>query len=192
MQRSLNQISAIATIVGSILFLVAAFLPISFRVFPQTSPAKKLESINADPGQWFAAQVLFAFGTLVTVIGIALFAYNARHESFRWLIWASVTLLAVGALPWLWQLYARTVDPAGFTEGSFPMWPYLFYFFTTEVGLAVYGVALLSSPLPTWAGWVVMVSMVLLALLTIILRDMAPFAFYVITLFAGVMLFRQG
>lgn len=192
MQRSLNQISAIATIVGSILFLVAAFLPISYRVFPQSSPAKKLESINAHPGQWFAAQVLFAFGTLVTVIGIALFAYNARRESFGWLIWASVTLLAVGALPWLWHLYARTVDPDGFTEGSFPMWPHHFYFLMTEVGLAIYGVALLSSPLPTWAGWVVIVSMVLLAILTIIFRDMAPLAFYVITLFAGVMLFRQS
>jgi hypothetical protein len=34
MGGSLKQISATVTIAGSILFLVAAFLPISFRVFP--------------------------------------------------------------------------------------------------------------------------------------------------------------
>ncbi len=190
MERALNQISATATIVGSILFLTAAFLPISSRVFPQPSPAKKLESINADPGQWFAAQVLFALGAVVTVIGIALYAYYVRRHSFAGLIWASVVLLAVGAMPWLWQLYARTVDPAWFAEGRYPMWPYLVYFFVTEVGLAVFGVALLSAPLPTWVGWVVIVSMLLFAILTLIFRDMVPLAFYVVTLFAGVMFFR--
>jgi hypothetical protein len=62
------------------------------------------------------------------------------------------------------------VDPAWFAEGLFPMWPYLFYFIVTEVSLAVFGVALLSSPLPTWVGWIVIVSMVLLAILTLIFR----------------------
>jgi uncharacterized membrane protein YkvI len=56
------------------------------------------------------------------------------------------------------------------------MWPYLFYFIVTEVGLAVFGVALLSSPLPTWVGWIVIVSMVLLAILTLIFRDLVPLA----------------
>lgn len=190
MERGLSQISATVTVVGSVLFLVAAFLPISARVFPQPSSVKKLENINADPGQWFAAQVLFALGTVVTVVGIALYAYYVRQESFGLLVWASVALLTVGALPWLWQVYARAVDPAWFAEGSFPMWPYLFYFLVTEAGLAVFGVALLSSPLPAWVGWIVIVSMVLLAVLTLIFRDMVPLAYYVITLFAGVMLFR--
>jgi hypothetical protein len=58
------------------------------------------------------------------------------------------------------------VDPAWFAEG----------FIVTEVSLAVFGVALLSSPLPTWVGWIVIVSMVLLAILTLIFRDLVPLA----------------
>lgn len=189
MQGRLNHISATVTIVGSILFLVAAFLPIS-RVFAQPSPVKKLEIIDADPGQWLVAQVLFALGAVVTVIGIALFAYYVRQKSFAGLIWASVALLTVGAMPWLWQVYARAVDPPWFAEGLFPMWPYLIYFLVTEVGLAVFGVALLSAPLPTWVGWVVIVSMVALTILTLVFGDMVPLVFYILTLLAGVMIFR--
>lgn len=186
MQGRLIQVSATVTIVGSVLFLVAAFLPISFRVFPGPSPVKKLESINAAPGQWYAAQILFALGAVVTVIGLALFAYHVRRESFAGLVWVSVALLTVGAVPWLWQVYARAVDPGWFADGLYPMWPYLFYFLVTEAGLGVFGVALLSS----WVGWVVIGSMVLLVIPTLVFGDMVPLAFYIVTLFAGVMFFR--
>lgn len=191
MDRDLNQIGATVIVVGSILFLVAAFLPVSYRVFPQPSPVQKLEAINADPGQWVTAQLLFALGTVVTVIGVGLYAYYVHREPYAPFAWGSVALLTVGAAPWLWQLYARTVDAASFTEGLFSIWPYLFYFLTTEAGLALFGVALLSSPLPSWVGGVVISTMVVLAILTVIFRDMPPFAFYVITLLTGVMLYRQ-
>lgn len=70
LERGLVQTSATTMIVGSVLFLIAAFLPISFHVFPEPSPTKKLESISSDPGQWLASQVLFSLGAVVTVIGI--------------------------------------------------------------------------------------------------------------------------
>jgi hypothetical protein len=186
MELNLNRISVTVMIVGSLLFLAGAFLPVSSRVFPEPSPEKRLESISHYSGQWLAAQVLFAAGTVGTVIGVALYAYNARPESYWSTPWASVALLTAGAIPWLWQLYARASDPVWFAEGSYPMWPYLFYFLLTEVGLAFFGAALLSAPLPIWVGWVVISSMVLLAILTLIFRDMVPLAFYVVTLFAGV------
>jgi hypothetical protein len=66
---------------------------------PQPSPVKKLESINSDPGQWFARQVLFALGTVRTVVGITLYAYCVRQESFAGLVWGSVALLTVRATP---------------------------------------------------------------------------------------------
>ncbi|WP_433003816.1 hypothetical protein [Kribbella sp. CA-294648] len=191
MQGRLNQVGATVTIVGSILFLVAAFLPISYRVFPQPSAGKKLESINAARTEWLVAQVLFGLGAVVTVIGIGLYAYYARRAPFAGLIWSSVALLTVGVVPWLWQVYARAADPEWFAQDSFPMWPYLFYFLVTEVGLAVLGVALLSAPVPTWVGLVVIGSMVVLVVLTLIFRDMVPLAFYIVTLLAGVMFFRQ-
>ena len=191
MRGRLRQVSATLTVAGSVLFLVAAFLPIS-RVFALPSPVMKLESINASPGQWLAAQLLFALGTVVTVLGIGLFAYYVRRESFAGLIWLCVALLAAGAVPWLWQVYARAVDPDSFAAGSFPMWAHLFYFLLTEVGLAVLGVALLSTPVPTWVGRVVIGGMVLLVILTLTFGDMVPLAFYIVTLLAGVMFFRIG
>ena len=50
----------------------------------------------------------------------------------------------------------------------------------TEIGLAILGYALLSSDLPTWIGWMLIGSMVLLLVLTLIYRDM-PLMFYLVT-----------
>jgi len=44
MHISLQKICAIVIILGSVLFLIAAFSPISHRVFPEPSAARKLES----------------------------------------------------------------------------------------------------------------------------------------------------
>ncbi len=190
MEISLQKMSALVIIVGSVLFLIAAFLPISVRVFPEPSAARKLEIIMASPTAWFVAQIFFALGAMVTVIGIALVGYRFRDQSFALLMQASVAVLLLGALLWIWHVYARTVDPAAFAEGSLPVWPLGLYFVLTEAGLAVFGVALLRSGLPQWVGWVVIGSMVLFFVLTLIFRDMVPLVYYLITLLTGVTLYR--
>ena len=58
----------------------------------------------------------------------------------------------------------------------------------TEIGLAILGYALLSSVLPSWIGWMLIGSMVLLLVLTLIYRDMPPLMFYLVTLIAGIAL----
>lgn len=71
------------------------------------------------------------------------------------------------------------------------MWPLALYFLATEVGLAVYGIALLTGGLlPPWVGWVVIGSMALVFALTLITRDMVPAVYYLVTLLTGVMLYR--
>jgi hypothetical protein len=189
---SLHKISAIVIILGSVLFLIAAFLPISVRVFPEPSAARKLEIIMASPTAWFVAQIFFAFGAMITVTGIALVGYQFRDQSFALLMQASVAVLFLGALLWIWYLYMRTVDPAAFAEGSLPVWLLLLYFVLTEAGLAVFGVSLLRSALQQWVGWVVIASMALFFLLTVILRDIPPFVYYLITLLTGVMLYGHN
>jgi hypothetical protein len=72
MAISWQKMSALVIILGSVLFLIAAFSPISFRVFPEPSAARKLEVMTASPTAWFVAQILFALGAMVTMIGIAL------------------------------------------------------------------------------------------------------------------------
>ncbi|MBT2517398.1 hypothetical protein J7E29_08135 [Streptomyces sp. ISL-90] len=188
MNVGLNQVSGAVMILGSVLFLVAAFMPISARVFPEASPAKKLERITDSPRAWIASQVLFGVGSLVTVIGIGLLAPDDRDGSFAWLMLTSTALLTLGLVPWLGHLYARAANPAAFAEGRLPAWLFLLYAALTEIGLAIFGVALVFSPYPDWLGWVVIVGTALLIVVTIVLRDMPPFFFYLITLLAGVVI----
>jgi hypothetical protein len=192
MHISLQKISAIVIILGSVLFLIAAFSPISHRVFPEPSAARKLEVITATPTAWLVAQIFFALGALVTVIGIALVGYRFRDQSFALLLQASVAVLVLGALLWIWYLFMRTVDPAAFAEGSLPLWALILYFVLTEAGLAVFGAALLRSALRAWVGWLVIGGMVLFFVLTLIMRDMVPLFYYVITLLTGVMLYGHN
>jgi hypothetical protein len=180
-------VSGIVIIVGSALFLCAAFTPISFRVFTEKSATRKLKVIRASPTAWSVTQILFGLGALATAIGIGLLAYALRRQPSVWLIWASMAVLVSAAVLWLWHLYRRTVDPVAFAEGRWPRWPLLAYFMLTEIGLAILGYALLSTDLP-WIGWMLIGSMVLLFVLTLIYRDMPPLMFYLVALIAGMAL----
>jgi hypothetical protein len=190
MEISLQKMSGSMIMLGSVLFLIAAFLPISIRVFPEPSAVRKLEIIRDAPNAWLVTQIFFALGAMVTVIGIALVAYRFRNQSFTVLMQASVAVLFLGALLWIWHVYVRTVNPAAFAEGSLPAWPLVLYFLLTPTGLVVFGVALLRSALPQWVGWIVISSMALFFVLTVIFRDIPPFVYYLITLLTGAMLYR--
>jgi hypothetical protein len=111
MEVSSERVSAILIIVGSALFLCAAFTPISYRVFPERSATRKLEVIRASPNAWAVTQIMFGLGALVTVIGIGALAYGLPRQPSVWLIWTSVAVLIVAVVLWLWHLYGRTVDP---------------------------------------------------------------------------------
>lgn len=187
---SLQRVSAIVIVVGAIVFLSAAALPVSMRVFPEPSPIRRLGYIEAAPTAWIVAQVLFAVGAALTVVGIGLLARGLADGFSTALMRVSVVVLFVALLPWVWHLYARAVDPAMFAAGSFPRWPLMTYFLLTELGLVIFGVSLLRTPLPSWVGWVVIGSMTLVFVLTLITRDMVPAVYYLVTLLTGVMLYR--
>ena len=69
-----------------------------------------------------------------------------------------------------------------------PRWPFLAYCMLTEVGLAILGYTLLRGYQPTWIGWMLIGSMVLLLVLTLIFRDMPPLMFYLVTVILGIAL----
>lgn len=174
-------------VVGALVFLGAAAFPVSYRVFSEPSSGRRLEHIEASATAWTVAQVLFGLGAAITIGGVALLA----RELDGWLMQASVAFLVAGLLPWAWHLYARAVDPGSFAAGSLPMWPLAVYFLATAVGLAVFGVALLTGGvLAPWVGWVVIGSMALVFALTLITRDMVPAVYYLVTMLTGVMLYR--
>lgn len=190
MDLVLQKISAIMIIGGAIIFFIGAAHPVSFRVFPEPSPARRLMHIQASPTAWTIAQILFGLGATLTVVAIALLARAFDGDSARRLVQASTVLLLAALLPWIWHLYARAVDPGAFAAGSLRGWPLAIYFLLTPLGLAVYGVALHSSGLPAWVGWVVIASMATVVAVTLATRDMVPAIYYVVTLFTGVMLYR--
>jgi uncharacterized membrane protein YgcG len=65
-----DRATALTIVAGSILFLAAAFAPIS-RVFAVRDSARKLELILAAPNQWAVAQLLFALARPLAVHGTA-------------------------------------------------------------------------------------------------------------------------
>jgi hypothetical protein len=191
MGSNLLKPGAITIIVGSVLFFIAAFSPIS-RIFGIPSAEQKLEIILASPNQWKAAQVFFALGALVTVAGIGILAYHFRNQPFSAFLNIVVAILFVGAFFWIWHVYLRTVDPQLFTDRGIPVVYFAAYTFLTQVGLFIFGIVLLRTDVYSWVGWTLIVSMAMFFLLTLIFRDMPPFVYYLITLLTGIMLYRSG
>jgi hypothetical protein len=189
MELYLQKICAITIIVGSILFAIAAFSPVS-RVFGEPSAEKKLEIIMNSLNQWKVSQFLFVAGAIITVLGIGLTGFLFRGQSVSYIIYISAALLLIGALFWTWHVYMRAVDPLAFTERMIPVWLFIIYTLLTQAGLIIFGVALLRMGLPEWTGWLMIGSMTLFFILTVIFRDMPPFVYYIITLVTGVMIYR--
>lgn len=183
------KIGSIIVMVGSLLFFIAAFSPIS-RIFGITSPERKLEIILSAQNQWMVAQVFFALGALVTAIGIGIIAYYFRGQSSSVLLNTAVVILFIGAFLWTWHVYLRAIDPQLFVDRGIPVWYFAFYTFLTQTGLVLVGFALLRTDLQNWVGWMMIGSMGLFFVLTIIFKDMPPFVYYVVTLIAGYMMYR--
>jgi hypothetical protein len=185
MRIGLAEVSGAVIILGSASFLIAAFLPISIRVFPADA-AKRAAFIADSPAAWTVAQVLFGLGAVITAVGVVLLAIHQGALPFAWVMWVSAAVLALATVPWVWLLVARTTGAEAFARGALAAWPAMTYFVVTEIGLVVLGVALLLGPYPSWLGWVVAGGATVLLILTLVLGDMPPFTFYLLTLLVGV------
>ena len=82
----------------------------------------------------------------------------------------------------------RHIQLVPLAEGRWPWWPLISYFVLTETCFSILGVALLSADLPPRVGWMLIISVALLFVLTLIFRDMVPLVFYLVTMVTGVML----
>ncbi|MBX2997605.1 MAG: hypothetical protein KF893_03770 [Caldilineaceae bacterium] len=183
--------SAVVIVVGSILFLIAAFSPIS-RIFGLPSAESRLQVISASPNTWIFAQALFSIGSLVTGVGILLAAIALHGRPSSPLLYVSAVFLLIGAAAWSWHVYLRASDPRAFTEGTLPAWHFVVYSVLTMAALSLIGIAFLSMGFPAWSAWLLIGGSILLFVLYLIFKDMPPFVYYVMTLTLGVVLFRSG
>lgn len=114
---STERVAATFLPVGSALFIIAAFMPVS-QVYVAPSPAAKLQIIYSAPTAWIASQVLFGLGASIAAIGLGFVAYHLRGTPGA--VWAYIGLAAVilGAVFWEGDVYLRTIDPEGFAKGG--------------------------------------------------------------------------
>ena len=187
MEMVSNRPVGLVLLTGSLLFLVAAFMPYS-RVFVENDPATRLDIINRYSTMWNLGQVLFALGSLVTVLGLTFFLFRYRDGVSGSWAWIGVLLLLAGAVLWTWHCLERLISPEGFANGT--LTPYLFtiYSIFTQAGLICFGIFLLGTGLSGWTGWMLIAGMVILGILYVIFRDMPPFVYYVLTLVLAIKL----
>ncbi len=186
---STERVAAIILLVGSALFLIAAFLPVS-QVFAEPSPAAKLEIITSNPTAWTTAQVLFGLGASIAAIGLGFVSYHLRDTPGA--VWAYIGLVAVilGAVFWDGHVYLRAIDPEGFVEGRLIGWLFPAYALLTQAGLIAFGVAYLRAGYPAWLGGVTLGGAVIFFIVFFVFKDIPPLVYYILTFMAGVRLMR--
>jgi hypothetical protein len=185
------KMSLIIIALGSLIFLVAAFMPIS-KVFVERSSQKKLEIITSNRTTWNVMQVLFGLGALVAAIGVGVLAYAFQPHQESGLLKLSSLLLIIGSLLWIWHLYLRGTNPEGFAFGQQPWWHFAGYTIITQVAMVIAGYYFLQTPYPNWIGYTLIISMGVLFLLTVIFKDMPPFVYYVFFIVAVIGLWRNS
>jgi hypothetical protein len=186
---STERVAAIILIVGSVLFIIAAFMPVS-QVYVVPTPAAKLEIITSNRTAWSASQLLFGLGASLAAIGLGLVAYHLRGTPGA--VWVYIGLAAVilGAMLWDGHVYLRAIDPEGFVEGRLIGWLFPAYALLTQLGLLAFGVAYLRAGYPAWLGGITVGGAVIFFIVYLIFRDIPPFVYYILTFIAGIRLMR--
>jgi len=187
MEASLQKTTSILLGLGSILFLIAAFLPYS-RVFIESDPEKKLSIINSMPNLWNVGHVLFGSGAMLTAVALGLFSYGNRDLPGTTWAFAGVALILTGAVLWNWHVAERIIHPESFARGTHTPYLFLIYSIFTQIGLVFMGILLLNTVLPNWAGWMFISGGAVLFLLMLLFRDMPPFVYYMIMIVVSVVM----
>jgi hypothetical protein len=187
MQFDIRSTSGVVLLGGSILFLVAAFTPVS-RVFAERSPEARIKVLQDHPTAWKVSQILFGLGASSTAIGLALAAVYLWTRGAGFWVFAGAALALLGALPWDWHVWLRAIKPAEFAQGLLPSWLFPTYTLITQAALVLFGIGLLQAGYPAWLGWASIIYPLLLFTAYLAFRDMPPFTYYLLTLLVGIVM----
>lgn len=183
------RLGALLLLAGTVLFLVAAFSPVS-RVFGLDSDDAKLDVIGSSVGAWRLTQVFFAVGAVLAAIAVGWIMMGADAEWPAWLRVLPGVLMLVGAILWSVHTFLRAADFDAFVNGALPGWHFATYTVLTIVGLALVGIAFLITG-PRWLGLVLTIGPGLLLVTYLTAKDLPPFAHYLLTLVLAIHVLRS-
>jgi hypothetical protein len=176
--------AAAILVAGSALFQLGAFLPVSR--FYMSSLEERLTIMQAQPVQWMLHLAGMGLGAVVAAVGLGLLVLRLPRGLPSTLGLATVILVLLGTLLWVWHLQLRIADPAGFAGGANPMWHFAVYTVAMQVGLLLLAAAFHQAGLPTWMMLVLAGGALLTVLALVLFRDVPPFAHYVWLLAVGI------
>lgn len=191
----MQKLAGMGLIVGSVLFMIAAFTPLTFRVI-MADVQQRVDLIQKERVGWVLLNILFGAGSVVAVVGLALFAQHVQgmgdNTTVRVAGYLSAAIAALGALCWVIIVYNRATLPPQELGSSLSInnWIFPAYTLLTQIALIVVGFVLIQSGYPTWLGWGMLVLGGLSIVAYLVFKDMPPFVHYVLLLVMGIVLVR--
>ena len=190
----MQKLAGIVLIVGSLLFIIAAFMPITIKVVTESDPQKRGEHIQNDRTGWLVVNILFGAGSVVAVVGLALFALHAQsigdNPNVKLVSYLAPIAAALGTLFWVIISYNRVALPPQEAASNLGVnsWMFPAYTVLMQIALMIVGFVLIQGAYPGWLGWGVMVLGGLSLVAYLVFKDMPPFAHYVPLLVMGIVL----
>lgn len=200
------RLASVVMLIGSLLFMVAAFTTAYFRRMPPTDPLEQLQVIGGDPVGWTAQAVLFPITMAVITASFALMAAALPATPAKTVAILAAVLSAIACLLWipisvarLQLLSAAPALIASFDPNAPPQVMNgdrrLFWVYTivTLASMILIGAALaLGGALPRM-GWIVagLAALSLVVIAPFVMRDWPPFMSYLFTLVLAIGLLRS-
>ena len=186
---SLEKIAGITIILGVAIYVLAMF--VSPRLYQEPNLSKRMSIVDGKRFRWYISQIMFALGIALPALGFLLLT---RHHGIQghWSIYAGASSFTLGALLGVIFVYRQTFDPLQYWKKSQPSWLIVGAVLLILIGLFLCGVAFVNTDYPSWAGYIAIVSAVIMTAVFLLKRSTTSFLVatvsYLITFFMAIVL----
>jgi len=181
-----NKASGLLLVIGSLVFLVAAFMPIS-SVYAERDVQAQIARVEGERVAWVVSHIVFALGGALAAVGLSLLTFSLARTSASIPALVGLAAIVVSTLCWVGIEYLRiTLLPAIVFQDQTLGWPFVVYTLSMQAALIAYGYGLLQTDYPRWMGLVGVIAGAMLFGTYVIFKDVPPFAYYLILLAIGI------
>ena len=188
-----QRLSAYLLIAG-VAFMLVSFA-LGLRGIYQTHDLnERVEIIKASKTRWVISQALIAVSALFTasgffVLNISLYRIS---DSYPWPYTLGAGAMIIGAISGVIFVYLQTADPLSSYQGAYRGYEFVYYWLAVG-GLLLFGIAFLQAGLPTWLGYLTVVTSAIYAIFLAAtgIGFATPGLVFVLSLVIGVVLLRQ-